>query len=92
MSEKEHRPTSRLLADLEVVRHATPGDFDSHTELHRLSARQRLVWLDEAVAFITAAQRAKAAPATRHQLPATSATLLFLFMLSASCPMLPARR
>ena len=66
MSEKEHRPTSRLLADLEVVRHATPGDFDGHTEFHRLSPRQRLVWLDEAVAFITAAQRAKAAPSSRH--------------------------
>jgi hypothetical protein len=62
MSEAKHRPTSRLLVDLEAVRHATPGDFDGHTEFHRLSPRQRLVWLDEAVAFITAAQRAKADP------------------------------
>lgn len=62
MSEAKDRPTSRLLADLEVVRHTTPSDFDGHTEFHRLSPRQRLVWLDEAVAFITAAQRAKTDP------------------------------
>ena len=62
MSEAKDRPTSCLLADLEVVRHATPSDFDGHTEFHRLSPRQRLAWLDEAVEFITAAQRAKVDP------------------------------
>jgi hypothetical protein len=58
MSESEHRSH----ADLEVVRRAKPSDFDGHTEFDRLSPRQRLVWLDEVVAFITAAQRAKADP------------------------------
>ena len=62
MSETEHRPPACSRADLEVVRRATPSDFDGHTEFDRLSPRQRLVWLDEAVAFITAAQRATAYP------------------------------
>ena len=62
MSEPEYRPPACAHVDLEVVRRATPSDFDGHTEFHRLSPRQRLVWLDEAVAFITAAQRAKTDP------------------------------
>jgi len=62
MSEPLNTTASSTLADLETVRRAKPSDFDGHTEFHRLSPRQRLAWLDEAVAFITAAKNTKRAP------------------------------
>ncbi len=62
MSEPEKTHLHAAVADLETVRGAKPSDFDGHTEFHRLSPRQRLAWLDEAVAFITAAKSTKRAP------------------------------
>jgi len=62
MSEPVNTTASSALADLETVRRSKPSDFDGHTEFHRLSPRQRLAWLDEAVAFITASKNTKRAP------------------------------
>ena len=36
--------------------------FDGHTEFHRLTAEQRLAWLDEAVGFINEAKKVKRSP------------------------------
>jgi alpha-beta hydrolase superfamily lysophospholipase len=47
-SDLSHQATA---ANLEVVQRSKASDFDGHTEFHRLSPRQRLSWLDEAVAF-----------------------------------------
>jgi hypothetical protein len=52
-------------ADLGVLRRTTAADFDGHTELQRLSPSQRLAWLDEAVAFITAAKSIQQQPRQR---------------------------
>ena len=59
MSDPANTRAASTLADLDTVRRAKPSDFDGHTEFHRLSPRQRLAWLDEAVAFITSAQSTK---------------------------------
>ena len=59
MSEKLHPPAIAVRANLELLLHCAPDDFDGHTEFHRLTPLQRLVWLDEAVAFIGAAKRMK---------------------------------
>jgi hypothetical protein len=56
MSEPPHISCSPSPADLEVLQSTTAADFDGHTEFQRLSPPQRLAWLDEAVAFITAAK------------------------------------
>jgi hypothetical protein len=56
MSEPSHISCSPSPADLEVLQSTTAADFDGHTEFQRLSPLQRLAWLDEAVAFITAAK------------------------------------
>jgi len=61
MSEPENKHSHAAAADLEVLQRTTAADFDGHTEFHRLSPRLRLAWLDEAVAFITSAKRAKRA-------------------------------
>jgi hypothetical protein len=65
MSEPVNTRAPAARADLETVRRAKPGDFDGHTEFHRLPPRQRLAWLDEAVAFITAAKSANRALVAR---------------------------
>jgi len=54
--------TSGIAADLEIVQRTTAADFDGHTEFQRLSPLQRLAWLDEAVAFIASAKKAKRTP------------------------------
>jgi hypothetical protein len=59
MSEPENTHSHAAAADLEVLQRTRAADFDGHTEFHRLSPRQRLAWLDEAVAFITAAKSTK---------------------------------
>jgi hypothetical protein len=46
-----------VLENLEILRRCSTEDFDGHTEFHRLTPLQRLMWLDEAVAFIGAAKR-----------------------------------
>ena len=63
MSEELHPPATDDRANLELLLRCAPEDFDGHTEFHRLTPLQRLVWLDEAVAFIGAAKRMKS-PAT----------------------------
>jgi len=65
MSEPTHTSCGPSPADLEVLRRTTAADFDGHTEFHRLSPRRRLVWLDEAVAFITAAKSITQEPGAR---------------------------
>jgi hypothetical protein len=65
MSEPANTTAFATPADLEAVRRSKPSDFDGHTEFHRLSPRQRLAWLDEAVAFITAAKSANRALVAR---------------------------
>jgi hypothetical protein len=62
MSEPIHTFCGPSPADLEVLRCTTAADFDGHTEFQRLSPRQRLAWLDEAVAFITVAKSLKQEP------------------------------
>jgi len=59
MSEPPHIPCGPSPADLKVLQSTTAADFDGHTEFQRLSPRQRLAWLDEAVAFITAAKSSR---------------------------------
>jgi len=58
MSEPKTKHLHAAATDLEVLQRSTVSDFDGHTEFHRLSPRQRLSWLDEAVAFITSSKRA----------------------------------
>lgn len=59
MSEQLEQSGQQTDKDFEVVRACSPQDFDGHTEFHRLSPRQRLLWLDEAVAFIAAAKSSR---------------------------------
>jgi hypothetical protein len=59
MSDPINTRADATLSDLDTVRRSKPDDFDGHTEFHRLSPRQRLAWLDEAVAFITSAKGVK---------------------------------
>ena len=63
MSEQTKQALCSADADLAVVRTSSPADFDGHTEFHRLTAWQRLVWLDEAVAFIDAVKSTNQAAA-----------------------------
>lgn len=56
MSEQPKQHLCYTEADLAVVRASSSADFDGHTVFHRLTAWQRLAWLDEAVAFINAAK------------------------------------
>lgn len=56
MSEQKKQSRYQIDADLAVLRASSRQDFDGHTEFYRLTAMQRLAWLDEAVAFIGAAQ------------------------------------
>jgi hypothetical protein len=67
MSGPTHTFCGASPADLEVLRRTTAADFDGHTEFQRLSPRQRLAWLDEAVAFITAAKSIQQEPDDRGQ-------------------------
>lgn len=52
MFETNQLPPLKLNETLDVLRGCGPEDFNGHTEFYRMSAQQRLAWLDEAVAFI----------------------------------------
>lgn len=45
----------------EILARTKPEDYDGHTEFSRMSALERLRWLDQAVLFI-AAQKGMTAP------------------------------
>ena len=58
-----HPPTKATEA-LEILPRYGAEYFDGHTEFHRLTAQQRLAWLDEAVGFINEAKKVKRSPLT----------------------------
>ena len=58
MFETTHLSTKNLKDTLDVLRAYGPEDFQGHTEFYRMSAQQRLAWLDGAVAFIREAENA----------------------------------
>jgi len=87
MSEPKNKHSHAAAADLEVLQRTTAADFDGHTELHRLSPRQRLAWLDEAVAFITSAKRETRASA--HPLGSSASEVLRLVLAANRQPCLP---
>lgn len=41
----------------EILARTKPEDYDGHTEFSRMSALERLRWLDQAVLFIAAQKR-----------------------------------
>ena len=47
---------------IDALRELGPDDFNGHTEFHRMTAQQRLAWLDDAVAFIRDAKNIKSHP------------------------------
>ena len=59
----DHLPTKTTEA-LEILQRYGAEYFDGHTEFHRLTAQQRLAWLDEAVGFINEAKNVKRSPLT----------------------------
>ena len=56
-----HLPAKNTEA-LEILQRYGAEYFDGHTEFHRLTAEQRLAWLDEAVGFINEAKKVKRSP------------------------------
>ncbi len=58
MFETKQLPSWKLNETFEVLRGHGPEDFNGHTEFYRMSAQQRLAWLDGAVAFIQEAKNA----------------------------------
>ena len=58
MFETNQFPALKLNETLDVLRGYGPEDFNGHTEFYRMSAQQRLAWLDGAVAFIREAKNA----------------------------------
>ena len=58
MFETTHLPALKFKETLDVLRGHDAEDFNGHTEFHRMSAQQRLAWLDGAVAFIREAKNA----------------------------------
>ncbi|MBC8043668.1 MAG: hypothetical protein IAF08_09525 [Rhizobacter sp.] len=48
MRSEDARTESKKFEDLQ---HLTPEDFDGHTEFHRLTAEQKLMWLSQAAQF-----------------------------------------
>ena len=58
MFETTQHSALKLKEVLDVLRGCDAKDFNGHTEFHRMSAQQRLAWLDGAVAFITKAKNA----------------------------------
>ena len=53
------QPPTKTTEALEILQRYGAEYFDGHTEFHRLTAQQRLAWLDEAVGFINAAKNVK---------------------------------
>jgi hypothetical protein len=43
------QPQTKTTEALEILQRYGAEYFDGHTEFHRLTAQQRLAWLDEAV-------------------------------------------
>ena len=58
MFETTHLTALKFKETLDVLRGYDAEDFNGHTEFHRMSAQQRLAWLDGAVAFIREAKNA----------------------------------
>jgi hypothetical protein len=58
MFETTQHSALKLKEALDVLRSCDAEDFNGHTEFHRMSAQQRLAWLDGAVAFIREAKNA----------------------------------
>ena len=55
------QPTKTTEA-LKILQNYGAEYFDGHTVFHRLTAQQRLAWLDEAVGFINEAKNVKRTP------------------------------
>jgi hypothetical protein len=53
------QPPTKTTEALEILQRYGAEYFDGHTEFHRLTAQQRLAWLDEAVGFINEAKNVK---------------------------------
>ena len=58
------QPSTKTNEALQILQSYGAEYFDGHTEFHRLSAQQRLAWLDEAVGFINKAKKDKRLPLT----------------------------
>jgi len=58
------QPQTKTTEALEILQRYGAEYFDGHTEFHRLTAEQRLAWLDEAVGFIHKAKNVKRSPLT----------------------------
>jgi len=50
LSQSKWKPT------LDALQGFGPENFNGHTEFYRMTAQQRLAWLDQAVAFIREAK------------------------------------
>ncbi len=57
-------PPTKTTEALEILQRYGAEYFDGHTEFHRLTAEQRLAWLDEAVGFINEAKNVQRWPLT----------------------------
>jgi len=57
-------PPTKTTDALEILLRSGADYFDGHTEFHRLTAEQRLAWLDEAVGFINEAKNVQRWPLT----------------------------
>ena len=56
------QPPTKATEALRILQSFGAEYFDGHTEFHRLTAEQRLAWLDEAVGFINEAKKVKRSP------------------------------
>ena len=56
------QPSTKTTEALEILQRYGAEYFDGHTEFHRLTAQQRLAWLDEAVGFINEAKNVQRWP------------------------------
>ena len=56
------QPPTKATEALQILQSFGAEYFDGHTEFHRLTAEQRLAWLDEAVGFINEAKKVKRSP------------------------------
>ena len=63
------QPSTKTTEALEILQRYGAEYFDGHTEFHRLTAQQRLAWLDEAVGFINKAKKDKGNVARSAELP-----------------------
>ena len=63
------QPPTKTTEALETLQSYGAEYFDGHTEFHRLTAQQRLAWLDKAVGFINKAKKDKGNVARSAELP-----------------------